>query len=198
MKIEAQIDRRQLVKLGLSASMIATLPLAGITLAGNSSEKLLRHIGDSDLPIDDSLTGALSQSEFETLFALCPFVDKAWNLKADLAQYRRQLQSDLELKTTRQPSYLTEYRNAIELIDLIARDTSSSEQIWTSLLFSNFDQEQFSTTQLGRARHFVFYEIIAHQIPISGAFKSFGLVNYRGYFGGPYASPVSYRRGDVT
>ncbi len=67
-------------------------------------------------------------------------------------------------------------------------------EAWPTLLFSEVAADNLGATKLGRARRFVFSEVIAHQIPISGAFKSFGLINYRGYFGGPYASPASYRR----
>ena len=97
----------------------------------------------------------------------------------------------------KEPSYLTEYEHAIELVNLLVKRGESVEQAWSSLLFANFGDENFESTKLGRARNFVFSEIITHQIPISEGFKSFGLVNYRGYFGGPYTSPDSYRRGEA-
>lgn len=189
-----QIDRRRLVKLGFSASVLASLPYTSISLGDDESDELLQIVSDSDFPIESSRIGTLSQEEFRTLFTLCHYVNDVWQFDADLTQYRQQLRADLGLKTTRQPSYLIEYKNALELIDRVASNTGSFEQAWPTLLFSDVTDANFGATKLGRARRFVFSEVIAHQIPISGAFKSFGLVNYRGYFGGPYASPGSYRR----
>ena len=80
------------------------------------------------------------------------------------------------------------------LIERVRQQSGSDDEAWLTLLFSEADSAEFAATQLGRARHWVFSEIVAHQIPISGAFKNFGFVNYRGYFGGPFASPNSYRR----
>ncbi|MBT5221141.1 MAG: hypothetical protein HOM16_16890, partial [Woeseia sp.] len=175
-----QIDRRQLVKLGFSAGVLASLPYAGISLADDESDELLQFVSDSDSPIENSQTGTLSQREFQTLFTLCEYVNDVWQFDANLTQYGKLLRADLELKTTRRPSYLVEYRNALELIELVARNTDSVEQAWPTLLFSDVAAANFGATRLGRARRFVFSEIIAHQIPISGAFRSFGLVNYRG------------------
>lgn len=187
MNNDFQFDRRKLIKLGFSASVLATLPAARIVFADNVSDALLRVVSDSASPVNSAQVGSLNQEEFDSLFSLCEYVDKAWKFGANMSHYRQQLRADLELKTTREPSYLAEYKSALEVIDL-------AQGVWPTLLFSEVDPENFSSTKLGRARQFVFSEIIAHQISISGAFKSFGLVNYRGFFGGPYASPGSYRR----
>lgn len=187
MSNEFKIDRRKLIKLGFSAGVLATLPTARMVFADDVSDALLHFVSESELPVDSAKVGSLNQGEFDTLFSLCEHVDKVWEFGANLPQYRQQLRADLELKTSRQPSYLAEYKSALELIEL-------AEEDWPILLFSEANAENFNATRLGRARQFVFSEIIGHQIPISGAFKSFGLINYRGYFGGPYALPASYRR----
>ena len=111
--------------------------------------------------------------------------------------YFNRLRADLDFKTNEEPSYLTEYKHAVELISMMVGTTSSVEQAWASLLFSDFDVENFAATKLGRARRLVFSELITHQIPVSGAFKSFGLWNYSGYFGGSFTAPESYRKGAV-
>ncbi len=187
MSSEFQIDRRKLIKLGFSASVLATLPVARIVLADDVTDALLRFVSDSESPVESTQTGSLSQDEFDTLFSLCEYVDKTWQFGANMAQYRQTLRADLGLKTSRHPSYLAEYKSALELVEL-------AEEAWPTLLFSEVAADNLGATKLGRARRFVFSEVIAHQIPISGAFKSFGLINYRGYFGGPYALPASYRR----
>ncbi len=192
-----QIDRRQLLKLGLSSGVLASLPFACISLTQDDSAELLRFISDSDLPVDATRTGVLSQDEFDALSTLCGYVNEAWELDADMDIYVGRLRADLQFKTEEEPSYLTEYESAVELFNLVVGTTPGVEQAWASLLFSEFDVENFASTKLGRARRFVFSELIAHQIPMSGAFKSFGLWNYRGYFGGSFTAPESYRRGAV-
>ena len=122
-------------------------------------------------------------------------MDRGWDLAVDLDEYLLRLRSDLDLKTEYEPSYLTEYDSASDLVALLSPTTSSIDQVWSTLLFSDIPVKQESGTRLGRARSFVFSEIITHQVAVTGAFKSFGLVNYRGYFGGVYSDPSSYRRG---
>ena len=191
------IDRRQLLKLGLSSGVLASLPLACVSLKEDDSAELLRFIGDSDLPVDPTRTGVLSQVEFDALSTLCRYVNQAWELDADMPLYFGRLRADLQFKTEEAPSYLTEYQSAVELFKLVEGSASSVEQAWASLLFSEFDLEDFASTRLGRARRLVFGELITHQIPVSGAFKSFGLWNYSGYFGGSFTAPESYRKGAV-
>ena len=189
------INRRQFLKIGLSSGALAILPFGCVKVADDDFRELLKFVSDSDLPVNHQHTGELSNSDFDTLSTLCKYVNQAWELTGDLDEYLDRLKGDLYFKTMEEPSYLTEYEHAIELVNLLVKRGESVEQAWSSLLFANFGDENFESTKLGRARNFVFSEIITHQIPISEGFKSFGLVNYRGYFGGPYTSPDSYRRG---
>ena len=188
------IDRRRLVKLGLSASVLAGLPLAACGVDADLSTELLRFVSDSEDVIDGGRTGRLNDEAFATLFSLCEFVDKAWAFEADLDGYREQLRFDLELKTMREPSYLTEYEHAVELVDRVRCNTRTENEAWLTLLYTDIEDADRGTSRLGRARRFVFAEIVSHQIPISGAFKSLGFINYRGYFGGSYTASTSYRR----
>ena len=188
------IDRRRLLKSGVSAGLLACLPLSGCDVDRDLSTELLRHVSDADSVINPDITGQLDAAEFAALFGLCEFVDRNWSFAIELPGYRQVLRADLSLKTGRRPSYLTEYRGAAELVDLVGRHSGSDDEAWLTLLYSERDAEAFAGSRLARARRFVFSEIIAHLVPISGAFKSFGFVNYRGYFGGPFASPGSYRR----
>ena len=191
------IDRRCLLKLGLSSSVLASLPFACISLTRDVSAEFLQFISNSDLPVDEMRTGLLGQDEFDALTTLSRYVNQVWELGADMPLYFGRLRADLEFKTREAPSYLTEYENAVELFNLVLDSTSGLEQAWASLLFSGLDVENPESTKLGRARRFVFAELITHQIPVSGAFKSFGLWNYGGYFGGSYTAPESYRKGAV-
>lgn len=190
------IDRRKLLRNGVPAGVIAALTVACGKITEDVSAFLLIFSDDSERPMKESRTGVLSPETFTVLASLSDYVNTNWSLGADMEIYHTQLQADLDLKTLIAPSYLTEYENAAELIERVNRHTSNTDETWALLLFSTFNVEGFSFTKLGRARRFVFSEMIKHQIPISGAFKSFGLTNYRGYFGGSYLSPDSYRRGE--
>ena len=192
-----RIDRRTLLKLGISTGVLASVPLAGCTIANSTSDFLLEFISDSEIPVNSDRTGVLDSESFETLASLCDYVARSWQLPTDLDAYFGQLETDLQLKSRERPAYLTEYENAVQLVNRIRGELESDDQSWSSLLFAEFPENDLAATRIGRARRYVFSEIIAHQIPISGAFRSFGLVNYRGYFGGPYSSPDSYRRGSV-
>ena len=192
-----KIDRRAVIKLGLSTGVLTSVPLAGCVVADSINDYLLEFISDSELPVSSDRIGVLDRESFEVLASLCEYVARAWQLPAELDTYLGQLESDLNLKTGEKPAYLTEYENAVQAVDRVRSELDSDDQSWSSLLFADFPSNNLESSRIGRARHFVFSEIIAHQIPISGAFKSFGLVNYRGYFGGPFTSPGSYRRGAV-
>ena len=188
---DIMIDRRKLIKMGLAAGALAMLPLGCIQVSDDKLGQLLKTVGDSDLPIDWELTGKLTDTEFNALASLCKYVNKIWELTPDLETYLKILRVDLNLKTSEEPSYLTEYRNALALIDAVV---GKDDKGWATLLFSEFEETDFQSTQLGRARRLVFSEIITHFVPISGGFKTFGLWNYSGYFGGSYNSPESYRK----
>ena len=189
------INRRKFLKIGLSSGVLAILPFSCIKVSDDDFNELLKFVSDSDLPVNHKHTGELSNLDFDMLSTLCKYVNKGWELTRNIEEYLARLKRDLYFKPMKEPSYLTEYEHAIELVNLLKKRGESIEQAWSSLLFANFDNENFKSTKLGRARNFVFSEIITHQIPISEGFKRFGLVNYRGYFGGPYTSPDSYRRG---
>lgn len=192
-----RVDRRTLLKLGISTGVLASVPLAGCAITGSTSDFLLEFISDSEIPVNSDRTGVLDRQSFETLASLCDYVARSWQLPTELDAYFGQLESDLQLKSRETPAYLTEYENAVQLVNRMRGELESDDRSWSSLLFAEFPADELAPTRIGRARRYVFSEIIAHQIPISGAFRSFGLVNYRGYFGGPYASPESYRRGAV-
>lgn len=188
------INRRKLIKMGLAASTLAMLPIGCIIMSDDNSKQLLRPISDSDFPINPHLTGELTDEEFNALASLAIYVNSEWQLVLDMDAYLNVLRSDLKLKTSIEPSYLTEYKNAVNLINGLIDKNEDSTELWSILLFLKFSEPDFESTQLGRARKFVFSEMIKHFVPISGAFKVFGLWNYNGFFGGPYLSDESYRK----
>lgn len=195
---EFAIDRRKLIKLGLSAGALAFLPLGCLPLTDDRKAIFLQKISDTELPVNPDRTGKLTDLEFKTLASLCEYVNKIWELTPDLDTYLKMLRADLDLKTGEEPSYLTEYKNALGLIDAVVDENDVEDKGWATLLFLEFEDAEFEGTQLGRARRLVFSEIITHFVPISGGFKTFGLWNYSGYFGGAYTTPGSYRKANIV
>ena len=187
-----RLDRRALVKWGMSAGTIASIPFGRLILAAGTEENLLAFVSVSEGPIQQGIVGELSEVEFTSLFTLCEFVVAGWSLSVDMQAYRRRLRRDLSVKTTERPSYLVEYQTAAALIAELS--AAGSDKVWPTLLFTQFEDVELGPTRLGRARRFVFAEIISHMIPVTGAFTEFGLVNYAGYMGGSFSEPDSYRR----
>ena len=190
-----EIDRRALLKLGLSTGVLARLPLAGCIIADATSDYLLEIVSTSDLPIDPTRTGQLSDADFQQLSSMCQYVARTWELSTDLDGYLARLRNDLVFKTREEPSYLSEYENAAEAVNRVRGELESNDQSWSSLLFAELPASDLAATRIGRARRLVFAEMVIHQMSVSGAFKSFGLVNYAGYYGGPYMAAGSYRKG---
>ena len=56
--VELKIDRRQLLKLGISAGVLATMPLKNVVLADAVSDELLTFVSDDSLPVDAARTSA--------------------------------------------------------------------------------------------------------------------------------------------
>ena len=133
---ELKIDRRQLIRMGLSSSVLATLPLGCVMLGNDETDELLQFVSNSRSPVDAKRTGSLLQEDFEKLVGLCQYVNRAWELDADMGLYFNRLRVDLDFKTSEEPSYLTEYKHAVELISRMVGATSSVEQAWASLLLS--------------------------------------------------------------
>ncbi len=194
-KNQFYFDRRRMLKLGVSSTLLAVLPMNGWSMGRVTENFYLEPVSNSELPVAPDVIGQLKISEFSILAALATFVNDNWSLDADMEDYHEQLEEDLTLKTSEEPSYLTEYKNAIELYWRVREGVKSDEEAWLFLLFSSSDDEGYKQSRLGRARKFVFSELITYQIPRSESFKSFGLINYTGYFGGSYMEEGSYRRG---
>ena len=192
---ELRIDRRRLLGMGISSGLLLMLPSGCVRLGGSDAALLLDVIGGDELPTDPERTGTLASKSVERLLGLCDFVDRGWELGGDMEPYLDRLRGDLATKAGERPSYLTEYENAAEMVGVVTGESGSLDQAWASLLFAEIESEAPEQTRIGRARRLVFAEIVTHQVALSGGFRSFGLANYSGWFGGSFRDPASYRRG---
>ena len=68
---ELKIDRRQLIRMGLSSSVLAAIPLGCVRLGNDKADELLQFVSNSRSPVDEKRTGSLRQEDFEKLAGLC-------------------------------------------------------------------------------------------------------------------------------
>jgi len=128
-----------------------------------------------------SEAGGLSEREKQLLWQLAVATGALWGL-SDLSQ--SEVYGFLDLKTQSPPSYLAEYRNALEVFAAASRNRTPPEAVETIL--------RRAPRQLAaeHARNFVIGELIALHLA-SGGFRQFGLTRFRGFIGEGYrVSPV--------
>lgn len=188
------ITRRDLLKAGLASSFLALIPISGF--AFSPSEADFEPIGDnadSKSPYQKSRLGFLSTEDVAILAGFSAWCIQAWGF-TEVDDYPSRLGFLLELKTKYEPSYLSEYQNAVATIGRAAARSSSDNEAWTYLMFAERNGRATLNTRLGRARHFVFDELVRHLVA-NGGFKRFGLINYDGFINLPFDVPGAYRRG---
>jgi hypothetical protein len=117
--------------------------------------------------------GSLSEHEKQLLWQLAVATGALWGL-SDLS--RIEVDGFVDLKTQSPPSYLAEYRSALELFAAVSRDHAPPEAVVTILRRAARDPAA------ERARHFVIGELIALHLA-SGGFRQFGLTRFRGFIG---------------
>jgi hypothetical protein len=118
-------------------------------------------------------TGSLTEPEKRGLWLLAQATGAVWSL-SELSE--SDLRGFLDLKTRSAPSYLAEYRNALEIFAAAERDHTPTEAVQAILRGST------GGIAAAHARHFVIAEFLALYLA-SGAFRQFGLTRYRGFLG---------------
>ena len=134
-------------------------------------------------PRNPDVIGDLSAVESETLWRLVGEIERQWTLSSFVNLDKAKFLEVLHEKTAKAPSYLTEYRQATELIDALSARTPD----WPNVVLLR-NSNDIATT-FGRARRFVVDEFI-DLIVAFGGFRFFGYANYRGFVGGPFSNPA--------
>lgn len=119
--------------------------------------------------------GPLTEDEKQRLWRLAEATGALWSL-SDLS--RGDLLGFLDLKTGSAPSYLGEYRSALEVFAAACRDHPPPQAVEAILR----DPGQPAADH---ARQFVIAEFIALHLA-SGGFRQFGLTRFRGFIGEGY------------
>lgn len=191
--IEIFISRRTLLLAGLTAGFVTLLPKRGISiLLSNRDIEPTGQDAKDGIPYMDSIVGSLADEDVSAITSFAGWSIDAWGFES-MDGYQDFLKSVLQLKASTSPSYLEEYRNAANLIRDVRSRSSTEPEAFVYLLFAERNGLASISTRLGRARKFVFDEIVQHLVA-NGGFKKFGLVNYGGRINLPFTNPNSYRR----
>ena len=121
-------------------------------------------------------------------------------LKNDLGldvegDFSQRIRGIAELKCTIEPSVFCEYEKAASLYNS-AKNYVNPSEVWHLLLFGKHVElgDAENPSILLTIRHHVFNEMLRYAVTIGGGFKTVGTMeNYRGYHGGTYTDPDSYR-----
>ena len=125
--------------------------------------------------------GSLAEPEKQRLWRLAEAAGALWSL-SDLSE--SDLHGFLDLKTQRAPSYLAEYRSALQVFAAACRDHPPPEAVEAILRHAP------AQPAAEHARQFVIVEFIALHLA-SGGFRQFGLTRFRGFIGDGYrVSPI--------
>ena len=138
---------------------------------------------------DPDKPGTLDADERDVLWRLFATIGQVWNNAADCTLDRAGFEEVLDLKTSRAPSYLTEYREAVTRLRTLCRNGEETA-VLQRLYFEKGED---------RLRRFVLAEFIQLQMAYGG-FRSLGYRNYKGYMGGMFSDPgrLPYRGREGT
>ncbi len=173
------------------ASAIAAVVLgAGATLGWSKrfAVKLFLRLRNQEAgpELAESAVGTLSEKERAGLVAMARAVGQMWHFdQLDEAE----LEEIFEDKAASPPSYLAEYRHALGWFERRRDQGVSAVAAFEQCLAASLkDGSEF--TSEARVRAF-FVEEVLNLYLASGAFRSFGFMNYRGHWSG-----LAYRIAD--
>lgn len=188
------ITRRNLLKAGLASSFLALIPISGFAFSPPEADfEPIGDNADSKSPYQESRLGLLSTEDVAMLARFSAWCIQAWGFTG-MDDYPSRLEFLLKLKTQYEPGYLSEYQSAVATISRAAVRSSSDNEAWIYLMFAERNGRATLNTRLGRARYFVFDELVRHLVA-NGGFKRFGLINYDGFINLPFDVPGAYRKG---
>lgn len=190
------VDRRTLLTYALSGLLAHVAPVGASPTRIEAGSKWLQFFSDENGPASPQLRGALEGADALLLLRYARDVAAVCGWEESFANYAPRLSSDLNLKTTEAPSYLSEYRSAARVLAAAYEALPDAASTVTHVLFADYGHS-LENTVLGRARKYVFAEILTHLVSQIG-FRSFGSINYRGYIAGPVNAPGSFRHARRT
>lgn len=166
----------------------------GGAIAGVSSERSLRWnsalaaevIQDADVATmyDPGRTGLLRHEQKDTLWTIFSHIGERWQNETFNNLTRAEFDRMLDLKTSRRPSYYTEYTSAVSFLDELSSRTGNTGSAVEKL----FDDGYGDGDLQRHAYSYVVSEFIRLHVACGG-FRKWGYLNYRGYAGGSFSNP---------
>jgi hypothetical protein len=151
------------------------------------SAKVVHSLSKAATPQDDALVA--------TLWSLFVAIGDCWQLGDDPAPYRLRFLSFLENRMDVEPLYRDTYRKGAALIDSMVAELGAAAA-FEKIFFGKAKgiPTGVPATPLETLQRFIANEFIALRLALGG-FKTFGALNYPGYFGGANidGEPVPYR-----
>ncbi len=178
------LNRRKLLLGGASLGVGWLIYLQADLRSGSLHEKLLRLVGGTTRLRKPETTGVIDEQLIEDFWLLFKRTGERWKLWDSVSLNRTEFERIINAKTTQQPSYLTEYREAGQLLQDIGPEWRTGGPPIDQLFRIPANVYEFNKTRLGRAQQYVIEEFIALLVTYGG-FRSFGYTSYRGYSGGP-------------
>jgi hypothetical protein len=144
---------------------------------------------------EPSRTGTLRGAERKHLFRLFQHVGARWEMAAS-GVGEAEFSDLVDSKSSIQPSYFTEYKEAAVLVGRASADDDPNSSM-DALLLPRPEVANMAATRLGRFQKYVGNEFITWYLT-RGGFRRFGYEDYRGYGGGSFMdhSRLPYRAFD--
>ncbi|ESZ67228.1 hypothetical protein NKH85_21480 [Mesorhizobium sp. M0924] len=145
-------------------------------------------------PLSRSLK-PLARETIETLWTIFVAIGEHWSLEDQPTGYRLRFETFLENRTNLNPVYEGYYVDGAAYFESLTADIGPAAAL--ERLFAQKPrvvQSGIPATRLEAVQRFVVNEFISLRLALGG-FKSFGAINYRGYFGGANTDgePTPYR-----
>jgi len=155
---------------------------------------LLDNVGEIPNPRQADRIGNISAPSIRILEEFSNFIME--KLEFEKSVYEGMpfnIEKFISLKTTAEPSYLTEYEDFLKTLELLREETGSQKQAFEFMFVhdvplkanNNPKKQPTSQNRITHHRFFVLWEL-ANFLVLSGGFKKWGYENYTGYRGGPF------------
>jgi len=182
-----ELHRRDFLKAGSLAALGLLFRHETVWACDASMAFLLQQLPKGESMRSPEKVGSLRAKDFHELWSIFTYIGRRWQTGEFSNVTMRGLRAVVRYKTTLTPSYLTEYKEAAEILRCLKAELGEQKAL-EQLFFVPQGATDFFSSRLGHVRRFVITEFIRYQV-LQGAFRKFGYVNYRGFRGGKYSDP---------
>ncbi|HLL46533.1 MAG TPA: hypothetical protein VK399_07480 [Longimicrobiaceae bacterium] len=184
---DAELSRRDFVRLlGLSPFTLGLFHTS--PESAYCSETLRQEVPEGAAMRRPLETGLLDAHEKQHLHRAFGYLRKKWEMEAHCVLTQADFHDILDLKTSRPPSYLAEYRETSVLLQCLTDEFGGFERAAEQLLYFDPNDREFAKKRIGHIHYFVVREFL-NLLVTQGGFRRFGYVNYAGWRGGRYDDP---------